>query len=152
MNTLVGLHLYIAPGKLLHTLNRMLDRPYHLLIHVPASNHPFHFTGRSNTVCLHQNDSRKICRKSSLTCLSVRRLLTSGSSSCVESSPAGSWNSSSSSAFSLATASTDGGKQASSATWIPKLWSQTPGKAVNLVKKVKTIWFKNLLRVYTSGK
>ena len=64
------------------------------------------------------------------TCLSVRRLLASGSSTCSDFSPAGSWNSSSSSAFSFAMATTAGGKAASSATWIPKLWSHTPGHTV----------------------
>ncbi|KAG7228075.1 hypothetical protein INR49_005697 [Caranx melampygus] len=44
------------------------------------------------------------------------------SSSLSDFSPAGSWNSSSSSAFSFAMATTAGGKQANSATWIPKLW------------------------------
>lgn len=66
------------------------------------------------------------------TCLSVRRLLVSSSSSCFDFSPAGSWNSSSSSAFSFAMATTDGGKHANSATWIPKLWSHTPKHTVQM--------------------
>ncbi len=58
------------------------------------------------------------------TCFSRQRFLASGPAS----SPALeiSWNSSSSKAFSRALAITCLGKLASSATWIPKLWSQTP--------------------------
>lgn len=60
------------------------------------------------------------------TSLSRQRLFAAGSASSHPSEVPMFWNSSSSRAFCLAHAITCLGKLASSATWIPKLWSQTP--------------------------